>query len=298
MTLRQTQYHGERSRTMIWLESKPIVEKMREEDRHAVRVLGFSPRLAIVWAGENAVIEKFIKIKKRYAGEVGVTVREDHLPADISGNALRARIRGIVHEPEGQPPNHAVVVQLPLPDHIDGASIFGAITPEKDVDVLTPTLIGKFLQGRSPWLPPVVAAIAALLDFYDIAVQGKTVVVVGQGPLVGRPAIVWFLRQGARVFCTDKNDAKFAEIVCMADILVTGAGNAPHIVTGDMLAEGVVIFDAASSEAADGKIVGNVDVESAREKASAMTPHKGGIGPLTVAFLIRHTIEAAILQRR
>lgn len=282
---------------MIWLESKLIVEKMKEEDRQAVRMLGFSPRLVIVWAGENAVIEKFIKIKKRYASEVGVTVREDHSQADILGNALRARIGGIVHEPEGQPPNHGVVVQLPLPRHIDEATIFGAITPEKDVDVLTPTLVGKFIDGKAPWLPPVVAAIEVLLGNYQISVRGKTVVVVGQGRLVGRPAAIWFWRQGARVFCTDKDDSQLAAVVREADILVTGVGEAPRLITEDMLKEGVVIFDAGTSEMADRTIAGNVDSESAEKKAFAMTPAQGGIGPLTVAFLIRNTIRAATLQR-
>ena len=282
---------------MIWLESKPIVEKMKEEDSNAVQALGFSPRLVIVWVGENAVIEKFIKIKKRYASEVGVTVRENHVPADILGNALRALLYGIVHEPEGQPPNHGVVVQLPLPGHIDEATIFGAITPGKDVDMLTPLLMGKFLEGKSPWLPPVVAAIEALLRYYTISVRGKTAVVVGQGRLVGRPAAIWLGQQGARVFCTDKDDPQLAVAVRMADILIAGAGNAPRCITGDMLKEKVVVFDAATSEAKDGMIVGNVDIASSQEKVFAITPAKGGIGPLTVAFLIRNTIKAAMMRK-
>lgn len=283
---------------MKWLESKPIVEKMKEEDRQAVAALGFSPRLVIIWAGENAVIEKFIKMKKRYGSEMGVTVREDHVPADISGSALRARLRSIVHEPEGQPPNHGVVVQLPLPRHIDEATIFGAITPGKDVDVLTPTLTGKFLEGKSPWSPPVVAAIDALLHHYEIPVQEKTVVVVGQGRLVGRPAAMWFWQKRTRVICTGQDDPQLTETVRMADILVAGVGEAPRLITGDMLKEGVVIFDAGTSEIANHTIMGNVDSESAEKKASAMTPAKGGIGPLTVAFLIRNTIKAAMLQRQ
>lgn len=283
---------------MIWLEAKPIVEKMKEEDRRAVAALGFSPRLAIVWAGENTVIEKFIAMKKRYAREIGVTVREDHAPADISGNALRARIRGIVHEPEGHPPNHGVVLQLPLPDHIDEMTILGALTPEKDVDVLTPTLMGKFIEGRTPWLPPVVAAIEALLNHYEISARGKTVVVVGRGRLVGLPAAMWFWRQGARVLCTDKDDSQLAAAVGEADILVSGVGKAPGLIGGGMLKDGVVIFDAGTSEASDGAIVGNVDIDSAEKKASAMTRPKGSIGPLTVAFLIRNTIKAAKAQKR
>jgi len=283
---------------MKWLESKPIVEKMKEEDRAAVAALGFAPRLAIVWAGENTQIEKFIALKKRYAEEVGVRVREIHKPGDISGNQLRAVIKGIVHEPEGQPSCQGIVVQLPLPRPIDEATIFGAITPGKDVDVLTPLLMGKFLQRKAPWLPPVVAAIAALFDFYNIIVREKTIVVVGQGPLVGRPAAAWFLQKGARVLCTDKGDPKLAEVTHMADILVAGVGNAPRIINGEMLKDGVIICDVATSEAADGTIAGNVDIDSAREKAFAMTPLRGGIGPLTVAFVIRNTIEAAKRQQR
>ncbi|MEK7481035.1 MAG: bifunctional 5,10-methylenetetrahydrofolate dehydrogenase/5,10-methenyltetrahydrofolate cyclohydrolase [Patescibacteria group bacterium] len=281
---------------MRWLESKSIVEKMKEEDRAAVAALGFAPRLVIVWLGENKLIEVFIRLKKKYAQEVGVKIIEHHLSADLSGNALRAHIRGIVHEPEGQPPNHGLVIQLRLPEHIDETTVLPGITPEKDVDVLTPQLIGKFIQGKAPWLPPVVAAIAALLDHYDILVRWKTVVVVGKGPLVGMPCREWFDQQGARVFSTDKDDPQLAEVVRKADILIAGAGGAPNIITGDMLKDEVVIFDAATSEVANGKIAGNVDIESAQEKASAMTPLKGGIGPLTVAFVVHNTIKAAQQQ--
>ena len=280
---------------MIWLEAKPIVEKMKEEDRHAVAALGFAPRLVIIYVGENPAIETFISLKKAYAAEVGVEVRVRRFPSTISGNSLREELNMIVHTPTHEPPNHGVIIQLPLPQWSDPgktndpSSILDGVSPEKDVDVLSSTLFGKFKNNKSPFLPPMVGAVSSLCEYYGIAVAHRMVVIVGWGLLVGQPLSVWFAQQKAVPLVIGVDDAALRErFLPLADIIVSGVEGKRGFITGDLIKEKTVVIDAAS----------NVDIDSVKEKAAFLTPSKGSIGPLTVAFLIRNTIKAAIHQRR
>lgn len=274
---------------MIWLESKPIAEKMKEEDRAAVAALGFAPRLAIVYVGENPVIETFISLKEAYAREVGVNVHVRRFPPAISGNKLREELKTIVHSPAHEPVNHAVVIQLPLPDHIDPPSILDGVREGQDVDVLSSGLFGKFKNDKSPFVPPMVGAVQSLLEYYRIDVEGRIVAIVGWGLLVGQPLSVWCAQQKAISIVINVDDASVRECMLpLADIVISGVEGKQKFITSDLIKKGAAVIDAAH----------NVDENSVKEKADFLTPQRGGVGPLTVAFLIRNTIKAAMLHGR
>jgi methylenetetrahydrofolate dehydrogenase (NADP+) / methenyltetrahydrofolate cyclohydrolase len=191
-------------------------------------------------------------------------------------------MRDIVHEPR----NTGVIVQLPLPQQIDAQAILNAITPEKDVDVLSARAVGNMAVGKSRIVPPVAGAVKLLLEHYSVEVRGKKMTVVGAGRLVGQPVAMWAMHAGAVVTVLHGAGQVNHEMLKDADIIVSGLGK-PRVITGDMVKEGVVVVDVGTSEDG-GVLVGDVDQESVSKKASHMTPAQGGVGPLTVALVFQN----------
>lgn len=243
--------------------------------------------LAAVVVGGDPIISKFVAQKKKIADELGVDFRVYDYPADISTNELRQRIAVIVHDadPDG------IIIQLPLPNHINTQYILNSVPPEKDVDVLSARAVGDFAVGKSKIMPPVVGALKALFDEYKIDYGGKHVVVVGAGRLVGKPVAMWLLNEKAPFSIVDERTPDISEFTKKADIIISGAGK-PGLITGDIIKEGAVVIDAGTSEAG-GKITGDADFDSVSKKASFITPVPGGIGPLTVVMIYRNLLTLA-----
>lgn len=260
--------------------SKKILEEVKKEITDSKRKL----RLAVVMAGENPVAEKFIERKKKTAKEIGVDVRTYSFDVSISTSELRGRLAEIVHEEK----NTGVIVQLPLPGHINAQYILNAVPPEKDVDVLSAKALGNFFVGKPAVMPPVVGAIKAFFDEHQLEAEGKYAVVVGAGRLVGRPAAVWLMNEGATVSVVNEYTKDIAGFTSQADIVISGVG-IPKLITADWIKEGAVVIDAGTSES-EGKIVGDVDFDSVSQKAFYVTPVPGGIGPLTVAMLFKNLL--------
>ncbi len=269
---------------MIFLEAKPIVEKIKSELQARVSDVSPKPRLAIVIVGESAPSRKFVELKEAFAKSVGIETQRYELPADISTNNLRERMRDIVHEPR----NSGVIVQLPLPSQIDAQAILNAITPDKDVDALSARVVGDIAVGKSRIIPPVAQAVRLLLEHYAIDVTNKKMTVIGMGRLVGKPVIAWAMHAGAIITALNSTEQMTRDTLGDADIVVAGIG-VPRVVTGDMLKQGVVVLDIGTSEDG-GVLVGDIDQESVSKKASYMTPSKGGIGPLTVALVFKNLL--------
>ena len=236
--------------------------------------------LGVVMVGNDAVTEQFVRIKKRVAESVSVMLTEQRFPKEITTQELVRVIQDIITECNG------IIVQLPLPAHIDFKKIQNVIPASHDVDCLGTEARNAFERGDSPLLPPVVGAIREILERYTIEVVEKHVVIVGKGILVGEPVAVWMSQWRARVVSLDDQDT-VAEYTQKADIIVLGAG-APHFLKPDMITKGVVIFDAGTSESG-GKVVGDAD-PSCAEKASLMTPVPRGIGPIAVAMLFKNLL--------
>ena len=267
---------------MMWLDGKSIAEEIKQELTKRLATIQPPPRLGIVVVGHNKASEMFVGLKEKFARDIGIETRRYEFEEGISTNALRERMRDIVHEAR----NDGVIMQLPLPSQIDTQAILNAITPEKDVDVLSARSVGNIQVGKSKILSPVAAAVESLFQKAGIDVEGKHAVVVGYGRLVGQPLTAWLIEKKALV--TVMSDEKYfdKDIIQQADIIISGAGK-PRLITGEMIQEGAVVVDVGTSEV-EGVLAGDVDIESVAKKASYMTPAKGGIGPLTVAFVFKN----------
>lgn len=276
---------------MILLDGKKLSQRIFDELGTEVAAMKKKIRLGVVVVGKDPVIEKFVAQKKKAAEEIGIDVRVYPFDAAITTNELRKRIAELVHEPH----NTGVIIQLPLPGHINRQYILNAIPPERDVDALSSRGIGSFIVGKSTIMPPVAGAIKALLEEYEIAYQKKHIAILGAGNLVGRPVALWLLQEGVS-FSVITEDTDHPEYLLQkADIVISGIGK-PHFVKGDMLKDGAVVIDAGTSESS-GKLVGDVDPESVAAKASYLTPVPGGVGPVTVAMLLKNLVALAARKK-
>lgn len=266
------------------LDGRKLAEKIFKEIKNEVAELGKSLRLAIVIVGEDPVVRKFVEQKKKKAQEAGIDIRIYPFPEAITTNELRGRLAEIVHEKN----NHGVIVQLPLPSHLNGQYILNAVTPEKDVDMLSAKALGNFVVGRSPIMSPVAGAIKNFWEEYKISYKNKHIAVVGAGNLVGRPVALWLLSEHATFSVITKATPDPASLLRSADLIISGIGF-PKFITKDMVREGVVVMDAGTSES-EGRIAGDVDFEGVSAKASFITPVPGGIGPVTIALLLKNLV--------
>lgn len=265
------------------INGKEIQGAIRKEVREATALNRRPLHLAVVSVGDDPVIRNFVTIKKRFAEDVGVIFSEKLFSKDVSASTLQETIQELNNDPTIT----GIIVQLPLPPHLNTDSILEHISPSKDVDVLSSNTYALFTQGTSVILPPVVGAIAEICKQYDVAIKGHRVVILGNGRLVGAPAAVWFRAQGGQVAIFDKLNPPTPEELRNADIIVCGMGNARYI-KPEMVKEKVILFDAGTSESA-GVIVGDVDPRC-EAVAHIVTPVPGGIGPITVAIIFRNLL--------
>src|SRR3989338_7215499 len=274
------------------IDGRKMAEEIKTSLASEVLNLPKKLRLAVIQVGNDSVTEKFLEQKKKFGSAVGVDVRVYSLPADISTNQLREKVSEIIHIKE----NTGVIIQLPLPKQINIQYILDGIVPEKDTDMLSSKSVGLFSSGRSKLLPPVVAAIDHIFKNHGIEPKSKKVVVLGVGRLVGKPAAIWLINQGATVTAIDENTDDPTLYTINADIIISGVG-IPHLIKQNMIKDGVVAIDCGTS-------VGSSDAKSERalrgdmdpsvvEKASLFTPVPGGVGPITVAMLFKNLVALA-----
>ncbi|MEK7579460.1 MAG: bifunctional 5,10-methylenetetrahydrofolate dehydrogenase/5,10-methenyltetrahydrofolate cyclohydrolase [Patescibacteria group bacterium] len=236
-------------------------------------------RISVLVLSEDEATRQYIGIKERVGTALGIKVSIVRVPPTITTNDLVLKITEKASQGDG------IIVQLPLPVHVDTEKIRNAIPKEKDIDCLGTDAYAEFETGQGKILPPVVGAFGHILHTHDVSVVGKNVVVVGHGRLVGQPATVWFKQQGAEVIVCDENTKDISEYTQKADIIVLGAGH-PGLLKSDMIKSGVVILDAGTSESG-GKVIGDADPHC-EEKAALITPVPGGIGPVAIAILYKN----------
>lgn len=265
------------------INGKEIQGVIRGEVREAIARNQRSLHLVVISAGDDPVIRNFINIKKRFAADVGVVFSERSFPKDASLTQIEETLR----ELNDDPAITGIIVQLPLPSHLDTDVVLASIAPTKDVDVLSLGTYTLFQEGSSAIFPPVTGAIAEICVRHKIVIENHHVVILGNGRLVGAPAAVWFRAQGGRVTVFDKLNPPSPADISSADIIVCGMGQAGYI-KPDMVKKGVVLLDAGTSESR-GVIVGDVDPRC-EEIASIFTPVPGGIGPITVAMIFRNLL--------
>lgn len=268
------------------IDGKKLADEIKTSLKDEVSKIGENLRLAVIHVGDDLVTAKFLEQKKKFGSAIGVNVRVYNFPNDITTSKLREKVSEIVHIKE----NTGVVIQLPLPKDINTQYLLDAITVEKDPDMLSSKSIGAFSSGKSKILPPVVGAIDHIFKKNNINPKGKIVSVIGTGRLVGKPAAIWLINQGATVTAIDENTTDPTLFTSNADIIISGVG-LPKLIKAGGVKDGVIAIDCGTSEE-KGRLAGDMDPAVA-EKASLFTPVPGGVGPLTVAMLFKNLVELA-----
>jgi len=261
----------------------------REVSEHRERY-GESPGLATVLVGDDPASKIYVSGKHRASEEVGIRSIAHELPGDTSEEELVE----LVEELNVDDAVTGYIVQLPLPGHIDPARVLGAIDPRKDVDGLTPTNAGLLVQGREALVPATPSGVIELLRRSGVSIEGAEAVVVGRSDLVGRPVSSLLLAENATVTICHSRTRDLPGVCRRGDILVAAVGR-PRLITGDMVKQGATVIDVGTTRT-DAGLVGDVDFEAAAARARAITPVPGGVGPMTVAMLLRNTLLAARAQ--
>jgi methylenetetrahydrofolate dehydrogenase (NADP+) / methenyltetrahydrofolate cyclohydrolase len=249
---------------------------------------GVVPGLAVVLVGDNPASRVYVRNKTKACAENDVHSELHEFPAEVSQETVLARVGALAADPKV----HGVLVQLPLPSHIDSAKVLEAIPVEKDVDGLHLYNLGGLVVGESVFPPCTPYGVMCLLDHLKIPIEGQNAVVIGRSNIVGKPLALMLLARSATVsICTSKT-RDLSQYTLLADILVVATGK-PRLVTGPMVKSGAVVIDVGINRLADGKLVGDVDFDSVKERAGWITPVPGGVGPMTITMLLANTIQAA-----
>jgi len=254
----------------------------------ALKARGVTPGLAVILVGDNPASQVYVRNKVRACGEVGLYSEVHPYPANVSQETVLAKIEELNQDPK----IHGILVQLPLPPHFDNSKVLEVISAEKDADGFHLYNLGGLVSGGAVFPPCTPYGVMALLDYYKIPIEGSNAVVVGRSNIVGKPMALMLLARSATVsICTSKTrDLK--QFTTLADILVVATGK-PRMITGDMIKPGSTVIDVGTNRMPDGKLVGDVDFEGARQRAAFITPVPGGVGPMTITMLIANTVQAA-----
>ena len=268
-----------------------VSKVIRAEWKQRVELLkaqGVTPGLAVILVGDNPASQVYVRNKVKACSDMGLHSELHQFPADVSEQVVLARIA----ELNANAKIYGILVQLPLPPQIDNNKVLEAISVEKDADGFHLYNLGALVTGGTVFPPCTPYGVMALLDHYRIPIEGCNAVVVGRSNIVGKPMALMLLARSATVsICTSKT-RDLRQYTSMADILVVATGK-PKMVTGDMIKPGAVVIDVGINRTPDGKLVGDVDFGSAKEKASYITPVPGGVGPMTITMLLANTVQAA-----
>ncbi len=249
---------------------------------------GVRPGLAVMLVGDNPASRVYVRNKVKACGEAGIHSVMDEYPADTPAADVLARIHALNEDPS----IHGILVQLPLPPHIDVDDVLAAIAPEKDVDGFHVESLGALMAGKPGFEPCTPHGVMEILDHYKIPLAGRNAVVVGRSNIVGKPMSLMLLGRDATVtICTSKTRDLAAHTLA-ADIVVVAVGR-PRLLTGAMVKPGAVVVDVGINRDADGKLVGDVDFESVKDVAGFVTPVPGGVGPMTITMLLANAVTSA-----
>jgi methylenetetrahydrofolate dehydrogenase (NADP+) / methenyltetrahydrofolate cyclohydrolase len=275
------------------IDGKAIAARVRADVKGEVarlRADGTVPALATVLVGDDDASKIYVRGKHRAAEEVGIRSIAHDLPADTTADRLLALVRDLNEEPGVT----GFIVQLPLPKQIDPGEVAAVIDPLKDVDGLTPTNAGLLVQGREALVPATPSGVVELLRASGTELEGAEAVIVGRSDLVGRPLASLLLAENATVTVCHSHTRDLAGVCRRADVLVAAVGR-PRLIGADMVKQGATVIDVGTTRTEAG-LTGDVDFAAVSEKARAITPVPGGVGPMTIAMLLRNTVKAAVLQ--
>ena len=273
-----------------------VANSVKERVRIAAQVLreeGVTPCLATVLVGENPASMTYVSNKQKACKEVGIETKDHKLPESFSQQEMNALI-DLLNKDDTI---HGILVQLPLPKQLDEFSTTSRISPIKDVDGLTPYNVGLLSSGRAILKPCTPSGIMELFDYYNIELSGKNIVIINRSHLVGKPLYHLLLEKNATVTTCHSKTRNLKQHCLAADIIITAIGDREKFtLTADMVPDGIIVIDVGTSRK-DGKLAGDVDFDNVIKKASFATPVPGGVGPMTIAMLLKNTVTAASISQ-
>jgi methylenetetrahydrofolate dehydrogenase (NADP+) / methenyltetrahydrofolate cyclohydrolase len=269
------------------IDGKKISADIKEELKNKISKLPSKPKLMVVLVGDDPASHVYVSMKERDAKQIGMDGAAIKLPEKTTQEELE---RTII-ELNGDPSVHGILLQLPLPKHLDEDRALNLISPEKDVDGLHDINVGKLHNNKPGLRPCTPKGCMELLKKYEIPIEGKHAVVVGRSNLVGKPIARMLEQANATVTVCHSRTKNLHEVIKTADIVVVAIGRL-NFVTGDMIKEGAVVIDVGINRKDDGKLAGDVEYDTVFQKASYITPVPGGVGPMTIAMLLSNTLEA------
>lgn len=283
----------------VIIDGKQIAQDVRNSVAEKVKSLkekGITPCLAVILVGENPASVSYVTGKRKALAEVGMEDRSIQIPESTTEKELLE----IIQKLNADDSVHGILVQLPLPKHIDEDKVIMAIDPKKDVDGFHPVSVGNLMIGRPGFLPCTPHGIIVLLQKMGIETNGKHAVVIGRSNIVGKPVSILLARKDVNCTVTmcHTGTKNMTEITKQADIIVVASGH-PHTLTGDMVKEGAVVIDVGVNRIPDAtkksgfRLIGDCDFDDLKDKTSFITPVPGGVGPMTIAMLMQNTLEAA-----
>ncbi len=270
------------------LVSKAVREEIKDEVEALKSEYNLTPGLAVILVGENPASCVYVRNKHRACTELGMNSYVINLPEATTEDELLSKIE----ELNADESVHGILVQLPLPKHINEDNVINAISKDKDVDGFHPYNVGKMMCGDPTFLPCTPYGIMKLLEYYNVDISGKECVVIGRSNIVGKPISTLLLSASGTVTTCHSRTKNLSEVTKRADILVVAIGKS-NFVTADMVKEGAVVIDVGINRGEDGKLYGDVDFENVAPLASKITPVPGGVGPMTITMLLKNTVKAA-----
>ncbi|HLO12238.1 MAG TPA: bifunctional methylenetetrahydrofolate dehydrogenase/methenyltetrahydrofolate cyclohydrolase FolD [Pseudoneobacillus sp.] len=273
------------------IDGKQIAKKKQEEIAREVEKLkseGIIPGLVVILVGNNPASRTYVKSKEKTCVELGMNSVLIELPETVSEDDLLSKIEELNQDSS----IHGILIQLPLPKHINETKVIETIIPEKDVDGFHPINIGRMMTGQDAFLPCTPFGVMVMLEEMNIPIEGKHVVVVGRSNIVGKPSGQLFLNKNATVTYCHSKTTDLKAITTQADILVAAVGRVDFI-TSEHVKEGAVVIDVGINRNSEGKLCGDVSYAEVKEKASYITPVPGGVGPMTITMLMYNTLKSA-----
>ena len=274
------------------IDGKAISAQMRveiaEQTKAYIEKTGEKPGLAVIIVGEDPASKVYVRNKKRACEEVGFYSEEIALPAETD----MATLKSVIDRLNSDDKIHGILVQLPLPKHLDEGEVIMMIDAKKDVDAFHPVNVGRVMSGGYTFVPCTPAGVMELLRRSGVDIAGKECVVVGRSNIVGKPMAMLLLEANGTVTVCHSRTKDLAQVCRRADILVSAVGR-PYFITADMVKEGAVVVDVGINRLPDGKLVGDVDYAAVEPISSYITPVPGGVGPMTITMLLKNTLTAA-----
>ena len=271
--------------------SANVKESVRLETEQLIKNHNVTPGLAVIIVGDDPASRVYVNNKKKACELVGFRSEEYALPAETTQEELLSLVDTLNNKDD----INGILVQLPLPKHLDDKSVIERISPKKDVDAFHAVNVGKIMLGEYDFLPCTPAGVMEMLHQYEIPVEGKQCVVIGRSNIVGKPMGMLLLHENGTVTICHSRTKNLKEVCQRADILVAAVGRA-KFVTADMVKDGAVVIDVGMNRDENGKLCGDVDFENVKDKCSYITPVPGGVGPMTIATLMKNTIKACKIQ--